>query len=330
MSNFRESKGGDFFLERGRPVLPLPALMPPLRFALGQGGEAVDPWKVDWVDTSQLVARARLDWPVDVRRVLMPDGDGIAAVEGYRALVRPDTGCPMSVVSRSYRHADNQWVAEAAVAVARAYDRESCLIGAVGFGRDQERTLFVVRVGRPSDLALVLLVHNTHGGEGAVRFQLVEAERGGSGAVLTPAVEPAVQSVPHSGDIEANLRRLVHREMVEKYVTETSSVWERLAEALWTPRHTKSLIDELWPQPERLFPHTSDNTTLHHPRRHLSELLIGFSDAANVYRAICRYMDNDSEAREQGDFTKDRDERLALGAGLRHKQRAWKWIVKNT
>ena len=84
------------------------------------------------------------------------------------------------------------------------------------------------------------------------------------------------------------------------------------------------------PQAERYAQTTPDNTTLHHPRSHLTEKLAGCTDAATAYSTICRYMDNDSEAREQGDFTKDRDERLALGAGLGHKQRAWTWIVHNT
>lgn len=330
MFNFRESKGGDFFLERGKPAPQHPELMPPLRFAAGQGGAVVDPWTSDGTNMWQMLAQARLDWPVDVRPVLMPTHTGTAVIEHYRALVRPDTGHPMSVASRSYRHAENEWVADAAVAVARAHDRASCLVGAVGFGRDHERTLFTVRVGHPADRGLTLLVYNTHGGEGAVRFQFIEAEPGPSGAVLTPAVPTAAVSINHVGDVKANLQRLVHRDMVDKYLAETTPTWNRLEDALWTPRHTKSLIDELWPQPERVFKSTSDNTTLHHPRGHLTDLLAGYSDAANAYRAICRYLDNDSEARGQGDFTKDRDERLALGAGLKHKQRAWRWITDNT
>jgi hypothetical protein len=53
------------------------------------------------------------------------------------------------------------------------------------------------------------------------------------------------------------------------------------------------------------------------------------SDAASAYTAVCDWIDNKSEACERGDFTKDRDERLALGAGNKYKQRAWRWIVDN-
>lgn len=53
-------------------------------------------------------------------------------------------------------------------------------------------------------------------------------------------------------------------------------------------------------------------------------------DAANAYRAVCDWIDNRSEACERGDFTKDRDERLALGAGNKYKRDAWRWIVDNT
>jgi hypothetical protein len=45
------------------------------------------------------------------------------------------------------------------------------------------------------------------------------------------------------------------------------------------------------------------------------------ANAGTAFQLLCRYLDNESEARERRDFTKDRDERLALGAGLRHKQR---------
>lgn len=327
MFNFRESKGGTFFHERGRAALPQPTLMPALRFAASRGGAVADPLTADATDVLQMLARARLDWRVDVREVLMTTDCGPAVIETYRALVRPDTGHSMSVVSRSYRHADNESVVHAALTLAQQYGgRESCLLGAVSFGRDHERTMFIVRIAEPSELPLMLLAYNTHGGEGAVRFQLVEVD-GWSGAVLTPAVPSAAVTVPHIGDVPANLRNLVHRRMVEKYVEEVTDAYELLEDITWTPRHTQGLIAELWPQPTGRPLVTADNTTLHHPGEHLTDALGATSTAEAAFGILCEYMDNESEARERGDFTKDRDERLALGAGLRHKQRAWKWMI---
>lgn len=66
-----------------------------------------------------------------------------------------------------------------------------------------------------------------------------------------------------------------------------------------------------------------------HPDGHLTHALSGCSDPALAYRRVCAYLDNQSEARERGDFIKDRNERLAVGAGLRHKQQAWRWIAGN-
>ena len=69
---------------------------------------------------------------------------------------------------------------------------------------------------------------------------------------------------------------------------------------------------------------------LRHPGLHLTSVLADCVDPAEVFRLICAYLDNASEACERGDFTKDRDERLALGAGLRLKQQAWRWMVAHT
>lgn len=50
-------------------------------------------------------------------------------------------------------------------------------------------------------------------------------------------------------------------------------------------------------------------------------------NAADAYRRLCSYVDHQSEARERGDLTEDRDEWLALGAGWHFKQRIWRWIT---
>lgn len=124
---------------------------------------------------------------------------------------------------------------------------------------------------------------------------------------------------------------------IEKYFSETRPLWQKLSERLWTPRHTSTLIKELWgdtPPLTRVAPSGQEISTgeehARHPGHHLTHAMKPICDAASAYVAICDWIDNKSEACERGDFTKDRDERLALGAGNKYKQRAWRWIVDNT
>lgn len=324
--HYRDAQGGDFYLDRSRPGRPSPGGDLPLIRFVGKHGAARDLWSGSGADEWTLLRKAGLDWPVQRREVLTPSRGHTVPVPGYDALVRPDSETVMSVVTSAYRVAENESVARAALTVARRFDSKAVLVAAAGFGRTRERTLFVVRVRETESTTLILLAHNTHGGEGAVRFQLLEADRDVS-AILAPESRHATLSIPHVGDVEERLKDLRFRSMVEDYVTETGAAWKRLREALWTPRHTRSLLHELWPEPPStaLFERAS-----RHPGRHLTALLADCSDPSEAYRLVCAYLDNDSEACERGDFTKDRDERLALGAGLRLKQRAWRWMIANT
>ncbi|MDK3256998.1 hypothetical protein [Blastococcus capsensis] len=264
--------------------------------------------------------------------VLVPDADGEpGAARGYRALVRPDTDKVMSVVTSAYRVADNFWVARAAVMLASQLERSAALVGACSFGRNDERTVFVVRARASNDRALLVLVYNSHGGEGAVRFFVAEADRT-AGTLLTPDVPHAAVSVPHVGDMEERLDLLRYRELVPNYVAESETAWARMQDQLWSPRHTKALIKDLWgsPRPAAVIEGREvqpGESWSRHPREHLLRSLDDFDNAADAYRWLCFYVDHQSEARERGDLTEDRDERLALGAGWRLKQRIWRWIM---
>lgn len=327
MFHYRDLRKGEYYLDPEVGLTPSQReVMPFQRFA-GREGFADNLWTSSRRNEHDLVSLALLDWPVQSRPVLTPDESGFSPREipGYRALVRPDENRVMSVVTSSYRVAENQSVAQAAIEVGRQFDQSAALVGAAGFGRSLERSIFIVRVHGTADTALVLLAYNSHGGEGAVRFQLVEADRN-AGTVLTPDTGHASISIPHVGDMEERLEGLVHRKMIERYAAEVGPIWHKLQDALWTPRHTRSLLHEIWREPPNLDP---DRSALH-PGRHLTSVLGECSDAANAYRHICAFLDNDSEACERGDYTKDRDERLTVGAGLKMKQRAWRWIVANT
>jgi len=257
----------------------------------------------------------------------------VAEVAGYRALVRPDIREVMSVVTTAYQEADNVLVAETAVGLARQFDPRAELVGAAGFGRTNERTLFVVRVKASVRRALLLLVHNSHRGEGAVRFRLVELDLP-DGSVLAPDVPHAALSVSHVGAVEKRLKDLHLHDQVATYLAETERAWGRLGHRFWSPRHTKALVRELWGHPKP--PVAIDGRALEpstswprHPKDHLTRSLDDVDDAASAYRRVCRYLDHESEARERGDLTKDRDERLALGTGMRLKERVWDWVVEN-
>jgi hypothetical protein len=340
--HYRDSQGGDFYLDPDPPAQAPPGGELPLLRFLRRRGAALDLWSDTGADGQAapwlLLGDAGLDWRVEPRKVLTTVGDDrmLVPVRGYRALVRPDSSTVMSVVTSAYRVAENESVAWAAVALGRRFDPGARLVAAAGFGRSDERALFVVRLRAVGATTLLLLAHNTHGGEGAVRFQLVEADREVS-AILAPDSRHATMSVPHVGDMDERLQRVGLVNMVEEYVAEVRVVWERLRAALWTPRHTRSLLHELWGEPPPVAPSVPgeplrepSERALRHPGLHLTSVLADCVDPAEVYRLICAYLDNASEACERGDFTRDRDERLALGAGLRLKQRAWRWMVANT
>ncbi|WP_270886253.1 hypothetical protein [Pedococcus sp. 5OH_020] len=347
MDHFRDSRPGLFYLNDDKflqPAHPRSEVPPFLRFA-AQHGVALDLWRDDGAPARELVSAARLDWPVMRREVIIPAGPGLATdteARHYKALVRSDTQHVMSVVTNAYSVAENQWVAKATESFASRIERRAPMIAAVGFGREGERTLFAARVFSEGNRAVCLLAYNTHGGEGALRFQLVEVDRT-TGVTYVLDSRQASLMFPHVGDVTDRLEQRSrppgpNREtFVERYLAETQPLWERLSETLWTPRHTNALIRDLWGDTpdsrvgsSQLLVQGVDPVKARHPGHHLPSRMEGLSDASSAYHAICDWIDYHSEACERGDFTKDRDERLALGAGSKYKRDAWRWILSNT
>lgn len=348
MFHFRDARPGNFYLNDhdAEPLPSVPSDQPAfLRFARARGAGSDDLGTQSGLPVPEVLSRARLDWPVMSLPVIVPAGEGLkseAVAVGYKALVRPDTEQIMSVVNRAYGVADNDWVAEATEHLAQRGDQSPRLVAAVAFGRTGERTLFGARVAGDHQGTVCLLAHNSHGGEGAVRFQLVEvaASRG-----VTYVLDSrfASQSLPHIGDVNERLRRLCQSGggtadgFVDCYLAETQPLWTRLGETPWTPHRTRALVQELWGEtpdtavgsPE-LPVRGTDQIKARHPGHHLPGHMQDCSDAATAYRALCDWLDNSSEACERGDFTKDRDERLALGAGNKYKRDAWRWIISNS
>ncbi|MGN7701906.1 hypothetical protein [Cellulosimicrobium sp. 22601] len=336
MFPYRDARPGYFYANRDgwlpAEPYPEPAFV---RFARRLGAAAADPAH-DRLDPDRTLRDARLDWLVHRGVVHASAPRGSVAAERYQALIRPDTHQLMSVVTRAYTPAEDADVLHAAVALAVRIDPwGSGLAGAVGFGQQSERTLCAVRVTTVNDLTLYLLASNSHGGEGAVLFRLVDVGPE-DGTVFVVDSHPATSTVTHSGNVRQKLDRLsCHSSFVEDYLKSVPDQWSALEEALWTPRHTVALTKHLWGAKPDLHPTTSDGRPLdpphdahRHPAYHLR--LDRCSDAASAYQRVCQFLDHESEACERGDFTKDRDERLAVGAGNRIKRKAWSWIVENT
>lgn len=348
MLHFRDSRPGLFFKEDdGRNPLPAPQENPPfLRFA-AKHGVALDLWSKETAPAKDLLVAANLDWRAHRREVIVPAGPGLIEdtnAHHYRSLVRPDTGQVMSVVTDHYADADNLVVAEALEQHARRISHGESLIAAAGFGRDGERTFFASRITSDSHHAVCLLAYNTHGGDGAVRFQVVEVDRSHRVTYVIDSTH-ATKSWSHTGDINGRLdldsRRSRSESFVERYLAETTPLWEQLRHTLWTPGHTNELVHHLWGQTPEAPPtpvsprfdrqgRATIPEAARHPGHHLPDRMDRATDAAGAFRAVCDWIDNHSEACERGDFTPDRDERLALGAGNAYKRRAWRWIVHNT
>lgn len=334
MLHYRDARGGEFlaapehersFVRRGVPSF--------LRFCAKRGavGDLVaEPPR----DPRSLIGAAGLNWRVDRRPVLTELDRGVSPVSGYKALVRPDREQVMAVVSSAYRVAENEELAQAVFGLAARHDPEAALVGAASFGRHGEQTLFVCRVTvLSSGELLVLLADNRHGGEGAVRVRLVIADLAAD-TVLTPPAARASYEIPHVGRMGDRLDALHSSSMIDDFRLEIAEPRTHLEQTRWSPSRTQRLLHELWGDPpdgEPTTPHGSPLTPGDEVRRHPAALLSPDLDrcesASQAFRRVCAFLDNESEACERGDYTKDRDERLALGAGTKLKQKAWRWLV---
>lgn len=87
--------------------------------------------------------------------------------------------------------------------------------------------------------------------------------------------------------------------------------------------------DALWPQEERAA--WGPEGRLVHPREYLLDgRLAGKESCWDVYTQLCAYLDHHSDARERGDATKSRVERLVRGAGEALKARAVELILAHS
>ena len=335
MPHYRDARRGEFLVAPEYEDGLGPRGVPPFLRFCGKWGAAGDLLAEPAGDPRSLLGAAGLIWRVDHRPVLTELDGRASPVSGYEALVRPDRDQVMAVVSSAYRVAENEELAQAVFGLAARHDPASALLGAASFGRHGERTLFVCRVTvlSPGEV-LVLLADNRHGREGAVRVRLVIADLAAD-TVLTPPATWASYEIPHVGRIGDRLEALHDSPMIDDFRQEISEPRARLETASWSPSRTQRLLHELWGDPPDNKPRTRSGAPLdpgdearRHPAAYLSSDLDRCESPFHAFRRLCAFLDNESEACERGDYTKDRDERLALGAGTKLKQKAWRWLLE--
>ena len=85
---------------------------------------------------------------------------------------------------------------------------------------------------------------------GSVRLDFVEADRA-TGTVYVLGTTKASRSIAHSGSVEYLRERLRHTRpttptFVDDYIADADRLWDRLANSLWTRRHTDAVVKHLW------------------------------------------------------------------------------------
>ncbi|MGB7448010.1 MAG: hypothetical protein WA892_02665 [Ornithinimicrobium sp.] len=330
---------GNFYLvpveDRQAPSVP-----PIFEYARLHGAWEEHPGGSD-ADPSALVQDAGLNWHVTRHPVYTSSSDtltglGDVLAQGYKALVREDTGTVLGVVTSDYAPIQNQAAARTvtllAQRAARSWglegDHEPRLAAAAPYGRDRSRGVYVVDLGLSGGRSF-LIARNGHGDGSAFAIDYVEIDDAGT---VVPIDAPGAGSVKiregHLGRIRDRLARRSSSVFAEGWGERLVNVlvdWAYTEDWPASRRTHEALVAHLWPGDQSTNPRPYGAAV--HPREHLLVALEGAGTLGLAYRTICHYIDHDSEARERGDATKDRLERLAAGAGTRIKERALAWLT---
>lgn len=317
-----------------------PSVAPVFEYARLHGAWREQPGGSD-ADPSALVRDAGLDWNVTRRPVYTSTADtltglGDVLARGYKALVREDTGAVLGVVTSDYspiqNHAAASTVTLLAQRAARTWglqgDYEPRLTAAAPYGRDRSRGLYVVDLGLKGGGSF-LIARNGHGDGSAFAIDYVQIHETGT---VIPIDFPGPGSVKiregHLGRIEDRLARRSSGAFAERWGDNLLNMlvdWAYTQDWPVDRRTHEALVSHLWPGDQTTNPRPYGTAV--HPREHLLGALEDAGTLGLVYWTICYYIDHDSEARERGDSTKDRMDRLAAGAGTRLKERALAWLT---
>lgn len=319
-----------------------PSVAPVFEYARLHGAWCEQPGGND-ADPSSLVRDAGLNWHVTRRPVYTSTADtltglGDVLAHGYKALVREDTGVVLGVVTSDYAPIQNQAAAGTVTLLAQRAARTWGLQGdhgprltaAAPYGRDRSRGVYVVDLGIAGG-GRFLIARNGHGDGSAFAIDYVEIDDAGT---VIPIDAPGAGSVKiregHLGRIKDRLTRRSSSTFAEQWGEHLVNLlvdWAYTEDWPVNRRTHEALVAHLWPGNATTDPRPYGTAV--HPREHLLGALEGAGTLGLVYRTICHYVDHDSEARERGDATKDRLERLAAGAGTRLKERALAWLTSH-
>ncbi len=288
------------------------------------------------LDVDGCLAQAGLGWRVRRWQVYAsPDGpsDQRSSAPRYRALIRSDTHEVLAVVTAAYSHSEHRTIADAALGLGRAHDPSAWLLGARATGQSASDLALCVVVSRyRQGEAHCIVATNRHGGDGAVGFRVVGVDRATASTTATGNKSLHIRE-GHYGDLEGRLQKLPSTERgrawVQDYVDDSGPEEHYMTSRLITRSRCVEVVDSLWPQAETRV--MGSEGWLIHPREHLLDgRLAGKDGCWDVYTQICAYLDKESEARERGDATKDRLERLVKGAGEALKYRAAALVLEKS
>lgn len=298
---------------------------------------------------AEILNRAGLDWRVlrtPVYATLPGNLPGLGGIPAtfYRALVREDTEQVLAVVGRDYSPIQNSTAATAVVDLAQGawltwrseepQAERPRLVAAAPYGRERAQALYVLDLGitHRRDTTLYLLAHNGHGHGGAMTVNLIATDDVGTVMPLDfPGIAFVERHERHVGNPTDRLTTYGSPAVAGLFADRLRDVlkyWSAVSQRPVTDADKTALVEQLWPGDEKAHPRPGG--TAQHPRNHLLNVLSQADTLGAAYGTVCRYLDRVSEAREKGDATKDRWERLAAGAGHRHKERALSWLVRRT
>lgn len=299
-------------------------------------------------EPAEILKRAGLDWRVlrtPVYATLPGNLRGLGGIHAaaYQALVREDTEQVLSVVGRDYAPIQNSTAATAVVELAQKawvtwrtrepQAEQPRLVAAASYGRARAQCLYVFDLGMSQGRdSLHLLARNGHGHGGAMTVNLIATDDVGTVMPLDfPGTAFVERHERHAGNPTDRLTTYGSPAVAGLFAVHLRDVlgyWGEISQRSLTDADKTALVELLWPGDEKVHPRPKG--TAQHPRNHLLNALAYADTLGAAYRSVCRYLDRVSEAREKGDATKDRWERLAAGAGNRHKERALSWLVRRT
>src|SRR4051794_35082504 len=219
----------------------------------------------------------------------------------------------MSVETSHYSVANNRDVLKAALQHCQRV-APVAVVAATSYGAHDERVFLALRIEWNVE-PLYMLIRNSHGGDGALRFELVHLDD--TGALVVYGEPAATHSIPHVGKMrDEKLPSFAqHSPFLRIYIEEAMPVIHQVRDTFWSPQRASALVDHLWTPPPPYDPTPGGDHQISPPdmfamerttRAHLLDRLTGVQTADEAFREVCRFVDFNSDATDKGDMTRDR------------------------